>query len=84
MSKDYDLRCDPKSYPPIDILGVDANTVTREELIRLHNYWEPRGSGNLFAGKIACMAIHLIVQLRGFAPLTYEEIKKARESRSAL
>lgn len=84
MSKNHDLKCDPRNYLPIDILGVDAQTVTREELIKLHNYWEPRGSGNLFAGKIACMAIHLIAQLRGFEPLTYEEIKKARESWSTL
>lgn len=82
MSKDHDMKCDPKDYLPNDVLGIDVETVSRDELIELHNVFEPRGSGNLYAGRIACMAIHLIVQLRGFAPLTYEEIKKARERRN--
>lgn len=75
----YDQKCDPESYQVQDWLGVDPDTVTREELILLHNKCEPRGSGDLWGMGMSCVVIHLLVKLRGFEPLTYEEIKKPRD-----
>jgi hypothetical protein len=69
-----DQKCDPDFYRVSHSLGFDEETVTREELLAWHKIWEPRGSGNLLAGRLGCTIIHLIVKYRDLPPFTQEEI----------
>ena len=56
----------------------DAKTVTRDTLLALIVYWWPSGSGPLGMMKIIVWLYAQIAELRGFDPITMEELRDTR------